>query len=515
MPPDSLEVSTPDYPSSEVPILCSELSLEAQFSYALDAFKYRLWFTGFTWYMSGKVATPPWVTILSEESVFWLWEDEDEEYIKQFAQFLPASHSIPFGDSHGTRPCRTVTANPLAHLTPKTRLLFVAWLMVAGPIRKDRILKDQGLRDINMLIYDWFKSTALFSDSTATETCRICSVSHLLPIWMETLSQIYPLEDLKSLPWSGCDCLNSQLSAYPGPLRGIQLEKHSLVLHILYELVVPPWALVHWVTFRITAKAFHPPAPLPVTPFLEMIPGLDKDLFAHDVDDNLELCRNLRQNTQSTLYPPSWIGYMVEIPLKTWQEISIWTIDRPRRASAPSMRARLAAVFLKYSCTEHVLQSILASFGTNLEYSLFDRNFVACVVAPNHSLKEQPTPPNLNSVEFWASPNLENWLSASRENLCRTMWNSSSRSKAVERVEDMLLVLVTLPHNLTVYAYHLRLRYFRLDAPGRQLERGSTAEVKLPSALSQYRANVKILIDVVKESIEVLFLYGHRHAGVY
>ncbi|KAF7377566.1 hypothetical protein MSAN_00178900 [Mycena sanguinolenta] len=89
--------------------------------------RYRLWFTGFIWYMAaGEGATPVWETILSEASVFWMWEDEDEEYIKEFARAVPVSDYIPFGDWDGVRRAlkvvgcsrKEIASNSLAHLTP-------------------------------------------------------------------------------------------------------------------------------------------------------------------------------------------------------------------------------------------------------------------------------------------------------------------------------------------------------------------------------------------------------------
>ncbi|KAJ6466797.1 hypothetical protein C8R45DRAFT_1020148 [Mycena sanguinolenta] len=390
--------------------LSSESSLETPFSiYALDdmKYRYRLWFTGFVWFVAGEGATPIWETIFSEASVFWLWEDEDEECLKKIAWDLPIPYVIPFGDSNKARRAfeagrTTVAANPLAHLTPRTRLRFVAWLMVVGPIRKDRILDDEVPPLTDMLIYDWAKSTTLLSDSKAAETCDICSVSHLLPAWIETLSQVYSLEDLKSLPWGLCDCLKSQLSAYPGhPV--VELEKHSLVLHILYELVVPLWILVHWVTFRTTQ--------LESDAFFDMIHRLPLDhrLFAWDAADELELCQQLMYSEDMTLYPRDWNGYMVEIPLNTWQEIRNITGTAVRPLTGfdddSDLRTRLAAVFLKYSCTALAFQKILAAFDINFEHSRFD--FVTCV--------DQSTHTNLGSPQFWTTSNLEKWLMTRRE----------------------------------------------------------------------------------------------------
>ncbi|KAF7377563.1 Protein kinase domain-containing protein [Mycena sanguinolenta] len=481
---------------------------------ALDALeskiKYRLWFIAFVWHMADKGTTPVFENILNETSVFWL-EDEDEDYIKEFARNCSAFNWIPFDCAEALDwdevfkaqriPRATAAANPLVRLTPQIRLRFVAWLIVAGPVRKDRILEDEeGFPSIAMLVRDWSKSTAQLSDFTAMETCNICSVSHLLPVWVETLSQIYSSEDLKSLPWSGCDCLTSQLSAYP-PHPVVELEKDSPVLHILYELVVPLWVLIHWVTFRTSAVATAPSGQLasgspPFHTFFDMIRGtsLDHDIFSWDVTDQSKLCRRLLDGvTRPTLYPQDWNGYMVEIPFGMWLEISNITkiAVRPRRTEfdyASDLRSRLAAVFLKYSCTPLAFQKILAPFANiDFEHSRFD--FVTRMVDP-HDRRSIHT--NLGSSQFWVTSNLEQLLMTRRENLCRSIWNSSPLS-AVERMED---VLDTLPQNLTIY---LGLRssqpFHSRPSDDNNWKWGSG----FLAALSHYCTSVKSLLDAVKE----------------
>ncbi|KAF7377549.1 Protein kinase domain-containing protein [Mycena sanguinolenta] len=476
-----------------------QVPLQAPFSiHDLDALesniKYRVWFTGFVWYMAGEGATPIWETIFSDASVFWLWQDEDEEHIKEFVQTLPASHRIPLVSTDGA--LRTLKAvsisramvapNLLAHLTPPTRLRVIAWLMVAGLFRKNRKFKDEGFPSIAVLIHDWAKSTALFSNSAeAAKACNICSVSHLLPVWIETLSQIYSLENLKSLPWSGCDCLNSHLSAHPGQRRAI-LEKNSLVLHMLYELVVPPWVLIHWVTFRTVVTVADEQVDL-LAPFLEMIRGssTDQDLFAWDEDENLRLWRWLQAGdiTRPTLYPQDWNGYMVEIPFSTWLEISTLTKTAVRPLCYGS------------DYTTLTFRKILAPLRISFEHSPL--NFMTCVVDPGHDLEERSKRNNLDSIEFWSSTNLEKWLMKCRENLCRSFWNSSPPSSVIQRVQDTLLISETLPQNLTIYADHRRQQRLR---PLNENDWHSKSGVEFLVALSQYRADVKNLLGMVKKS---------------
>jgi hypothetical protein len=88
------------------------------------------------------------------------------------------------------------------------------------------------------------------------------------------------------------------------------LRKDSPVLHALYELAVPLWPLIHWVTFRAAANDRTDLLPS----FLGILRGPDKDLFAWDNEDDLGLYLEF-------LLPQDWIGYMVEIDLGTWMQI--------------------------------------------------------------------------------------------------------------------------------------------------------------------------------------------------
>jgi hypothetical protein len=91
-----------------------------------------------------------------------------------------------------------VAATPLAHLTPQTRLRFVAWLLVAGPLRKKTILQNKRVPSITTLIRRWSKAIAL---PLTGETCDVCGVSGVLPVWIETMLEVYSRDDLRSLPW--------------------------------------------------------------------------------------------------------------------------------------------------------------------------------------------------------------------------------------------------------------------------------------------------------------------------
>lgn len=184
-------------------------------------FKYRLWFT---WYIScsglkesGIVRSPWWAVICGTDASgdLWLWEDDDEECIKEFADGIPHSLVMPLEcwdtacralEARLSR--RKMPASPLTHLAPRTRLRFIAWLIVAGPVRRDRIFRwfwQEGYRRIDPIISEWAALTLALPG--AQESCSICRVSHLLPIWFETMLEIYMLEDLQSIPWDHtCSC---------------------------------------------------------------------------------------------------------------------------------------------------------------------------------------------------------------------------------------------------------------------------------------------------------------------
>ncbi|KAF7377544.1 Protein kinase domain-containing protein [Mycena sanguinolenta] len=103
----------------------------------------------------------------------------------------------------------------------------------------------------------------------------------------------------------------------------------------------------------------------------------------------------------------------------------------------------------------------------------------------------------LGSVGFWSSTNLETWLTTCRENFCRSFWNSSPPPSAVQQVQDTLLISETLPLNLTIYVDHLRQQRLR---PLNENDWHSKSGVEFLVALSQYFADVKNLLGMVKES---------------
>ncbi|KAJ7829156.1 hypothetical protein B0H14DRAFT_2810462, partial [Mycena olivaceomarginata] len=101
--------------------------------------------------------------------------------------------------------------------------------------------------------------------------------------------------------------------------------------------------------------------------------------------------------------------------------------------------------------------------------------------------------PDFESVEFWASPNLIKWLLTRSKNLCQSIWDSSPPSSALERVQDMHLVLNTLPQNLAIHAYSLG----QSDQPQQSDELSDIRDQREPgflASLAQYSSNVEILL---------------------
>jgi hypothetical protein len=103
----------------------------------------------------------------------------------------------------------TASVGLLASLTPQNRFRFIAWLIIAGPVKRD-LISRQVFRslDIFKLILLWGTTVSVHPADSEMETCKICGISHFLPIWIETMLTVYLVDDLESVPWNpACDCL--------------------------------------------------------------------------------------------------------------------------------------------------------------------------------------------------------------------------------------------------------------------------------------------------------------------
>ncbi|KAJ7719092.1 hypothetical protein DFH07DRAFT_1067933 [Mycena maculata] len=218
-------------------------------------FKYRLWFTRYAIEQSSLV--PPyrqklwWLMMVEGTGAggdLWLWDDgnSDEAYIKSLRPIFQTESVSRFSETDwvdacralGGRKDRTQRSPPLAHLDPRTRIRVIAWLITAAATRK-----GDGLE---ILITKWAEITVLqLKPESAQKICLLCGVSHLLPMWMGTMLEVYSLDDLRSIPCRyHCKCLERQFDAHLD-----SVGRNSLALPFLYELVVSPWPLILWTYF--------------------------------------------------------------------------------------------------------------------------------------------------------------------------------------------------------------------------------------------------------------------------
>ncbi|KAJ7810948.1 hypothetical protein B0H14DRAFT_3150995 [Mycena olivaceomarginata] len=409
-----------------------------------SGFKYRVWFIWHIWehysYWDSSL-WPLWLAVIcgpDGNGDLWLWEEEDEEGIREFAIRLTEPFVIREMTEEDwdnafqalkTRFSRTtVAANPVAHLPSKARLRFMAWLLVVLALRGYRI----------------FESPISRQDSTTYDTDPRLGRS-VLPVWIETMSEVYLWDDLRSLPWPyKCNCLHSQLTAtantYPGQRGGfrIPLDRNSPVLHLLYELFVPTWPLILWVVYRTGAndRAEY------LTTFMDILRGPDQDLFTWDDADESKLIRVLANKLQLTLYPQDWIEFMVEIPLETWLQIGNMTRIDGWNSTDDDTPFRVAAVLLKYLPTPMTHEKILTTLGIKFEDYGIPFDTMARAVDRDHQ-NWSALAANFNSEEFCTSASLRDWLSACDEALCHGVWHTPM--PLLERVHLMVQANNILP----------------------------------------------------------------------
>jgi hypothetical protein len=238
------------------------------------------------------------------------------------------------------------------------------------------------------------------------------------------------------------------------------LGKDSPVLHVLYETVVPPWLLLHWVAFRTTGVVSNDPTEL-LSTFLDLLHGPDQDLFAWDDHDDYELCRIFaKNNNRLELYPQEWNGYMIEIPLPTWLKIGEMTKTKgPARPGSDDMAVSLVAVIVKYYSTPIAFRRILASLDIVLaafDVSFDHFPFTTMVLVADKNYRERSTLANVESEEFWLTQNLQDWISAHAEVLCHAVWRNSTRS-TLERILIMDRILSNPLCQVSLFAFNHRL----------------------------------------------------------
>ncbi|KAJ7779207.1 hypothetical protein B0H16DRAFT_1405717 [Mycena metata] len=347
----------------------------------------------------------------------------------------------------------TTRLRPLDPLISQPRLRFIAWLLIMALPR----MNDDGFdwEKIEHSIFDWAKLIAIPESATS---CQHCKISHLLPLWIKMMRQVYELDHLRLIPWNQeCYCWESCIaSARASRLRHVDLDTDSQN-HVLYELVVPPWPLICWVAFRTLVPNGT------VHAFLDILRTADQDLLEWDDDDNSYIFAALQEVGEPWPYPQLWARYMVEIDLPTWLQIRTmtWTTDRVRSPyeGGADMGIRLIALTLKHTPTSIIgltnicvtLEDILIPLNIDLE-SEFDQLLPAITDIGKQSIRADFT-----SKEFWARQNLEIWLSACEKNLVQAVWNTPNMS-VLSRLRYMAFVLETggpVFENLTMYTYCL------------------------------------------------------------
>jgi hypothetical protein len=207
-----------------------------------EGFKYRLWFTWYILSMSRDPQVPTqgvdiemWLAIIAGTNPvgdIWLWQDMDEDYIRQFApaavgslgvrqelsdadwrkarRALQARETRTFSQSP---PIRRVATQAPPHLDSSGRACIIAWFIIAGPVRYEHLRHGHSQR-LNALIAAWAKS--INADWNLTlgyrHYCEVCGVSQWLELWVHTMLLVYSLDELASTPWrSTCKCLETCL----------------------------------------------------------------------------------------------------------------------------------------------------------------------------------------------------------------------------------------------------------------------------------------------------------------
>ncbi|KAJ7038889.1 hypothetical protein C8F04DRAFT_1321498 [Mycena alexandri] len=478
--------------------------------------RYRVWFTWYIMQMYMPVQKRSlWLRVLSStdpSTDFWLWEVEDEEFLKVFAEGLsdfylklPADDWASASLALETRQSsRVTTPISLAHLAPQTRIHFVAWLIIAGPLRAEEIMRND-IRKLDISIASWGKMLRLACADSHPGPCEICEVSHLLPIWVGMMLKVYSLDDLRSIPWNReCSCLEKQFTIAPADsthrdiANGIGLPKDSAALRVLYELTVSPWPLIFWVAFREVVNDRTTQS------FLDILGTSENhDVFVWDEDDDLDLYLALPRDVGGGLglYPSEWSRSMVDIDLRTWRQIDgmTRTMDQLRRGS-DDIRIRLVAVLLRYSSTLVVPLNMFSPLDIGFEELPFAS--IARAVATDY--KAQASLADLESEQFWLSSELDSWPLQRGEDICHEVWHTSPHMSVLQRVESMYLVLTGLHQNLAMYIYSVMITVQQGSSGFREFRefQWDDEEPYFRESLKNYYADVEKLISLVKESAE-------------
>ncbi|KAJ7041068.1 hypothetical protein C8F04DRAFT_188278 [Mycena alexandri] len=446
---------------------------------AYARFKHRLWFTSF-------LELERFIAGGSED--LWLWEDEDEQYLQGsvFSRSPPPSRIMTASDwanacsaFEAHRSQSTTFVNPLAHLTPLNRLRFIVWLK----------LRNSG--KLGQWIWAW---ASFLSLPNMGEICQICKISGFLKIWLETMREVYPLEDLQLILWEyQCGCFAEVLRSLPFGVEAprMNLAKTSPILQALYRLVVPGWPLTLWMAFRASND-------IDVPKFLDILQDpVHRDVILNDED---------------FFYGEIWADYAVEIDLSTWLQIRNTAWKGGQRAF--DYNVRVAAACLIFSPAPDSLvfsETVLRRLGI----SEFPFDTIALIVSRDYKPKSNSA--QFASKEFWTSQNLENWIATRRLDFCHAVWQTSNLS-VLERltvINDTLTWTPMPQKNLLFYIYRHGLRSKTVSSSSEESNKfleflsNQTKEPDDIPFLAGYSSNFDTMFMMLKELAESDSPNGH------
>ncbi|KAJ7768227.1 hypothetical protein B0H16DRAFT_310612 [Mycena metata] len=441
---------------------------------AYVGFKHRLWVT---WYLKRSLKG----TVGRSWAQDWWWEDEDEHHLEGFARskFTPMTMTGSGLDWAGA--CSAFEA----HRSQSTTFV--------NPSKLDDLIGAWG---------------SFLSDSLSSwfEACQSCGISRFLKIWLETMREVYPLEDLQWIPWEHhCGCFTRQvqflyriplftpldraLRSLPLGAPRVNLAKTSPIPRALYRLVVPTWPLTLWMAFRASND-------INVPKFLNILQdSVHRDVILNDSDDYVSASWEI------------WTDYAVEMDLRIWAQIRNMVCKRPRRAFHRDARVAVACLIFSPSPESVFSRPVLQELGIS-DYP-FDT--VTLVVSKHYEPRSNSA--QFASKEFWTNQNLENWIETRHLDFCHAVWQTSYLGVS-ERLSIILKTLkdqIWAPQkNLLFHIYCLTSRTVSNSSSDvlEKLLEALTNPIKESDVihfLANYSSNFDAIFTVLKKSVEVRF----------
>ncbi|KAJ7768222.1 hypothetical protein B0H16DRAFT_310448 [Mycena metata] len=391
---------------------------------AYAGFKNRLWCT---WYLKQTLKG----TVDRSWAQEWWWEDEDEQYLEGFAlsrstatQLRGMMTAWEWADAcsafEAHRSQSTTFVNPLTHLTCQSRLRFIVWLNLTTTSK------------IHDSIGAWGRFLSL---PYRKEFCPHCGILGFLKTWLETVREVYPLEDLQLIMWEyQCGCFAEALRSLPLGVQAprVNLAKTSSILQAFYRLVVPTWPVALWMAFRASND-------IDVPIFLDILQDpVHQDLVFNHEDDDFAHWEN-------------WADYAVEIDLRTWLQIRNTVCKRARRAFPYDVRVTAACLIFSPSPESVFSQPVLEKLGiSDYPFDIISKDY-----KPNSDHAQ------FASKEFWTS--LENWIRTRQLDFCHAVWQTSNLG-VLERLSVISNTLASWApqKDLLFYVYCLTARNIQL-----------------------------------------------------